>query len=173
MSITLTTEQQNALAAAEPKPRQFVEIVFGANTLRLASGKDITWNGNIYVKSGLSVSDVVTGKGGVQTCRIKLINELYTYSDYAINTGFAYREVKYWKVYGDGPYAVDDPILKFTGEIISIPQMGEEIVLNCATKNAATRMVPFMTLGPPSVKHMPYPGQRLAIGDEVFIVEVD
>jgi len=172
MSIPLTAAQITNLAADVRKPRQMVKIILGAQTLRLTTGKDTTWNGNSYVKSGLKVSSVTTGEGGIKSCRVSIINEQQTYSDLAITTGFVFREIKYWKVYGSEPFAVADPILEFTGEIVAIPEMGKIISFDCMTKNAVSRRVSDVVLGPPNIHHLPYNGQKITIGNEVYTVGI-
>jgi len=173
MTISLTSAQQAALTGQVRRPRYLTEIIIGAQTLRLATGGNSSWLGNTYVKAGFSVSTIKTIEGGVQTCSISIINENEAYSELVITTGFVFRSIKIWKVYGSPPFDDDDPLPKFVGEIVSIPKMGPIITFNCATKYAATRKLPNITLGPPNIKHLPYPGQRIAIGSDLYIVDID
>ena len=171
MNIPLTAAQQTEIAANVRKPRYLVEIKIGASTLRFSTGDDITWDTFDWVKSGVEVSDIRMGKGAIQYCKITLINEQEAYSDLVITTGFLFRSVRIWQVYGVAPYASDDPILKFTGEIVKIPTMGALIIFECTTKYGTTRKIPTITLGPPHIRHLPFPGQKFTIGNEIFTVE--
>lgn len=172
MSLTLTAAQQALITGDVRKPRQMVKIILGVNTLYLSTGDDFDWEGNTYVHSGLLVSDVKTGKGGIQSCRVSVIDDGHAYSGYVIDVGFVYKEVSYWKVYGEPPYAAADPILQFKGEIVKIPRIGSTVIFDCATKYGTTRKVPSVTLGPPNIHHLPFPGQQVVIGNELYIVEI-
>jgi len=172
MAIPLTAAQTAALTGEVRKPRQMVEITLGENVIHLSTGDNFTWNDDNYVHTGVSVSEVRTGKGGIQTCRIKIIDENNVYSDMLISLGFVYRAIKYWTVYGEAPYNLGDPVLQFVGEVVRVPSIGSVIVFDCATKNGTTRKVPAVTLGPPSVKHLPFPGQKAVIGNELYIVDI-
>jgi len=173
MTIPLTTAQDNELVKTVQKPKHFVEISLGVQTIRLCTGDTITWNGNTYQKAGLKVSDITTGKAGVQQCRIEILDSNHVWKKLAVATGFEFRLVSVWEVYGEQPFAVDDPIKVFLGEIVRVPSMRDTIVFDCMTTNAAQRKIPFLLLGAPSIKHMPRPGQQVLIGNELYTVEID
>ena len=61
----------------------------------------------------------------------------------------------------------------FYGEIVKIPSMGSEIVFDCATIGGVTKRIPNLTLGSPDLNHMPYSGQQIPIGNEIYIVEIN
>ena len=171
MALTLTAAQLAEIAKKVKAPKQLIEIDLDGDFIRLATGDTITWDGKTFVKSGLKVSSVKTGKAGVQTCRIEIIDTDHIFKELILSTGFIFREVTYWKVYGEQPYAAGDPIKAFNGEIISVPKMKETVMFNCMTTNAAQRKAPIVLLGPPEVKHMPRPGQKILIGREMYTVE--
>jgi len=173
MAIPLTTNQESEIAEKVKKPRHLVEIILGAQTIRVCTGDTIVWNGNTYQKAGLKVSDVKLGKAGTQQCRITLLDEDHVWKKLAVQTGFEFRQVTIWEVYGEQPYAEDDPLKIFYGEIVQVPSLGNKIVFDCMTCNAAQARVPFILLGAPAIKHLPRPGQQVLIGTELYTVEIN
>lgn len=173
MSITISAGQQSAISGKVRHQRYLVEIELDAQTLRLASGGTYTVGGNTFVKSGVMVDQVKTGKGAGKTARIAIPNEDNVYTLLALtDTGFNYKPVKVWEFYGNTSPAEDDLNLIFTGEVYAVPSIDRNIILDCATTKMKTKMVPDLTLGPPDVNHLPYTGQRVVVGNEVYTVEI-
>lgn len=169
--IELTPDQQSAIAGHVLLPRQLIEIDMGGTYIRMSTGADVTVFGNNFQKGGLLVTNTRTGKAGVQSCRIQIMDADNILKGLSFSAGFTFRDVKYWKVYGNPPYDDDDLELIFKGEIIRIPSMGEVVSFDCMTKNTAQRKIPFALLGPPDIKNLPRPGQKLLIGNELFTVD--
>jgi hypothetical protein len=168
----VTAAQQTELDKAVRSPRGLLKVVHATGTILICTGGNVTWNSMSFVKGGVSIKTVKTGKGGIQTARITLINEDYIYSILAISGDLALQEVTYWEYYGQSP-ALEDPILRFHGEIVKIPTMGQTVVLDCATIGSTTKKIPTVTLGSPEVNHMPRSGEQITIGNEVYTIEVN
>lgn len=171
--INITVGQQAAISAPIRHQRFFVEIVLDSSTLRLSSGGNYTFKGNSFIKSGVMVDQVKTGKGAMKTARVAIPNDNYVYSILALTgTGFSFKPVKIWEYYGTTNPADDDPVLIFEGEIYAVPSIDRNVVFDCATAKMKTKMVPDLTLGAPDVNHLPYTGQRVVVGNEVYTIEV-
>ncbi len=170
--MTLTAAQQTEIAKPVRSPRGLVKIIHASGTIRIATGGNVTWDSQSWVKGGVEIKNVKTGKGGVQSVRITLINEDQIYSELAILGSFKYKEVFYWEYYGSSP-ALEDPILRFHGEIVKIPTMSNKIVFDCSTVGASTKRIPNLTLGSPHVNHMPRNGEKITIGNETFTIEIN
>lgn len=170
--MTITSAQQTEIAKKVRSPRGLVKIVHATGTIRICTGGDVTWDSQSWVKGGVEIKNVKTGKGGIQTVRITLINEDLIYSELAILGSFKLKEVWYWEYYGASP-ALEDPVLRFYGEIVKIPTMSNKIVFDCATKGSTTKRIPNLTLGSPDVNHMPRSGQKITIGNDIFTIEVN
>ena len=170
--MTLTTAQDTEIAKVVRSPRTLVKIVYSAGTIRLSSGENVTWDSQSWLQSGVKVKNVKTGKGGIQTARVEIINEDNLYSEIAILGQFNFQEVTIWEYYGLNP-ALADPVKRFYGEIVKIPSMGGTIVFDCATIGGVTKRLPNLTLGSPDLNHMPYSGQTIAIGREIYTVEIN
>lgn len=168
----ITAAQEIEIAKEVRAPRSLLKITHADGIIRLASGGNVTWDSQSWLKSGFKVTNVKTGKAGVQTARVTIINENNIYSELAILGKFNYKRVEYWEYYGANP-ATDDPVKRFAGEITKIPSMSNVIVFDCATTGALTKRIPFLTLGAPDVNHMPRSGQRIHIGNEIFTIEVN
>lgn len=167
----ITTAQQTELDKKIRSPRGLLKIVHASGTLLVSTGGAVTWNSMSFIKGGLSIKDIKTGKGGMQVARITLINEDFVYSILAIAGSFTLKEVSYWEYYGANP-ALEDPVLRFHGEIVKIPTMGRTIVFDCATIGSTTKKIPYLSLGSPDVNHMPRSGERITIGNEIYTIEV-
>lgn len=170
--MTLTTAQDAELLKPVKSPRALLEIVYSGGTIRLATGGNITWDGNNWLKSGFQIKDIKTGKGGIQTARITIINESNLYSELAILGSFNFAEITYWEYYGANP-TLSDPIKRFFGEVVKAPSMTHNIVFDCATIGGITKRIPNLTLGSPDLNHMPYSGQRIPIGNEIYTVSIN
>ena len=170
--MTISSAQLTEIAKAVRSPRGLIKIVHASGTIRICTGGDVTWDSQSWVKGGVSIKNVKTGKGGVQTARITMINEDQIYSILAIAGAFNLKEVWYWEYYGASP-ALADPVLRFYGEIVKIPTMGLKIVFDCATVGATTKKIPNLSLGSPDVNHMPRNGETITIGNEVYTIEIN
>tara|TARA_R100001143_G_scaffold61969_1_gene64045 strand:- start:11821 stop:12342 length:522 start_codon:yes stop_codon:yes gene_type:complete len=172
MGQNLTAGQTTAITAPVRHPRLLVQITLAATTLRLSYAETVTFDGNTFSKSGVLVSDVKNGKGGIVTARLKIPNEENVYTQLTLSGAFDFAPVKIWQYYGTGNPSTDDVIVLLDGEIYAVPDMGPAIVFDCATTGAMTRMMPDLTLGAPDLNHMPFAGQQFRIGNEVYIVEI-
>ena len=170
--MTLTAAQDAEIIKAVRSPRGLLKIVYSGGTIRVCTGGNVTWDSQSWLKSGVKIKDIKTGKGGIQTARISIINESNLYSEIAILGQFNFQEVTVWEYYGASP-ALADPVKRFYGEIVKIPSMGSEIVFDCATIGGVTKRIPNLTLGSPDLNHMPYSGQQIPIGNEIYIVEIN
>lgn len=169
--MTLTAAQTAEIAKAVRSPRSLVQIVYSAGTIRLATGENVTWNSQSWLQSGVRVKNIKSGKGGIQTARVEIINEDNLYSEIAALGQFNFQEVTIWEYYGLNP-ALADPVKRFHGEIVKIPSMDGTIVMDCATIGGVTKRLPNLTLGSPALNHMPYSGQTIAIGNEIYTIEI-
>jgi len=78
MSYTLTDNQLTALGLPVQHPVVLVEMQLGNDFLRLSTGDVVNWDGKVFAPSGVSVSDIKLGKGGVQKCRVEIANEQFS-----------------------------------------------------------------------------------------------
>lgn len=170
--MTLTAAQDTEIALAVRSPRGILKIVYSGGTIRVCTGGNVTWDSQTWLKSGVKIKDIKTGKGGIQTARITIINEANLYSELAILGSLNFAEVTYWEYYGASP-ALADPVKRFYGEVVKVPSIGGVIVLDCATIGGITKRIPNLTLGSPDLNHMPYSGQRIFIGNEIYTVEIN
>ena len=172
--MTISTAQQTEIALKVRHPRILVKIVLDETEIRVCSGGNITYNSEVYTKSGVFVDQVKVGKGGVKTCRVHIQNDDHVYTKLAIaGEGFENKPVQVWEFYGTGNPANDDVVKILDGEIYAIPEMGQKIVFDCALSGSMSRSIPDCTLGPPDINHMPYPGQTFIVGNESYTVELN
>lgn len=170
--MAVTPGQQAELDALVRRPRYFAQLTLGATVLRIAMAREVTFDGNVFAKTGLNVKNLSIGKGGVQTCRVLVQNENNIYTQLLVALPFAERPIKVWKYYGNTDPTVDDAKLIFDGQIINVPSIGDEVAFDCVSTNGVTRTIPNVTIGPPEVKHMPRNGQRLVFPSEIYTIEV-
>lgn len=143
------------------RPRIAAKIYF-SSPIRI-SNAELTYLGEVYVNAGLEVKRLRTEKGGVQTVEIAFLNDNYVYTPTILAEMKNAIRVQMWKFYGDGPFVKGDGIPIFDGELIK-PRSLDPIRVVAATKAVAALWTPSITLGPPDVNFLPYPG-------EVFIWE--
>jgi hypothetical protein len=168
----VTTAQQAELDAVVRRPRYLAQFTLGGTVFRIASARQVTFDGNTFSKTGLDVRNLKTGKGGIQTCRVMVQNENHVWTQILVSMAFTHRPMKVWKYYGDSDPSTDDAVVAFDGQILAVPSIGDHVVFDCVSTNGATKEIPNVTLGPPEVKHMPYPGQRLIFPNEIYTIEV-
>ncbi len=173
--MALSAGQLTAIAAEVRHPRLLVKVTISGNELRYASGGNITFNGQLYSKSGVHVDQVKTGKGGIQYARFHLPNENYGLSQLLFTgSGFASIPVQAWTYYGQGNPSVDDVVNFFKGEVYKVPILNaQKGVLECATAGGKTKMVPDFNISSPDVNHLPYSGQTFIIGNDSYTVEIN
>jgi len=171
MNGIITTNQQLELDNAVKKPRALIKITHVDGVIRLATGGNVSWNSQSWIKGGIKITSLKTGKGGIQTTRVTIFNESRIYSILAIDRKLNFAVVEIWEYYGTSP-ALEDPIKKFSGEVVRIPEARSFLVLDCATKGGITKRIPNFTLGGEGVNHMPYSGQKIIIGDQIYTVEI-
>jgi hypothetical protein len=165
-----TAKIDAAVVADVQSPGYLVQLDFSA-PIRLCNRGTVVWGGHTWFQGGVSVSNLTTAEGGGKGCVISIPNNAFAFSAVVLGETASGKRVRVWKIFGDAPFSDDDAVLQFDGLIDDVPNLVNEVTLNCSTQNLRTTSIPNVTIGPPYFNNMPRTGQTITWDGEVYELE--
>jgi hypothetical protein len=159
------------IQSAIQSPIFLAELYLPTGTLLLSSGDPVKWNSKLYLQSGMKVSNIAQGEGGIKQAQIIISNNQFTWSSVFLSSSPSGSRVIVYKLLGSAPYAIGDAYMVFDGVIQDMPDMVQFVTLNCETANARSVTIPNITIGPPYFNFMPAAGQQFTWGNQVFTLD--
>ena len=153
---TLTAKVAAATAQTITAPHYLVALHF-STPLYLASRPGVVWNGISWVQGDFSVHNLTTRRGGQQG-EIRLVDHDGAYGAVVLNEEVRGAKVEIWALYGEPPYADEDPQPLFCGVVHGVPEIGDLVRLSLSTANGIASRLPNIPLAVFLGEDMPAPG---------------
>lgn len=143
MSRELTIPLLTAVEGPVTAPRYFLELVFASQTLRLTTGADVFWKGNLFIGYPFTVGEA-SYQGTTQRVSVEFQDAALTVTTFLLADGIADRPVSLWKYYGDTePGAFDVvPILLGLGDEMEIDPEGGKCSISAVNAGRRTQFSP-------------------------------
>ena len=153
---TVSSKVSTATAQQVTAPHYLLALYF-STPLYLTSRDALVWDGLSWVTGDFSIGRLAPARGGMGG-ELSLINHDNAYSAIVLGEEVRGRTVKIWGLYGEPPYAQDDPVPLFSGVISAVPRIGDEVVLSLTSERAVSTRVPDIPLSLFLGEDMPPPG---------------
>lgn len=169
---TLNPYLQTEVSRAATAPFYLVELVFQSTTLRLSTGRDVSWRGYDWLATGVAVTELTPLEGGMEG-RLSLPNADLGASALVLAEDIHDRPCRIWILYGDGPYGADDAVLLFDGAVdgMEIPPGSLRVELALQSRDAGTAFAPRIFCAPPLCHHAPPVGTVIDWDGERHVME--
>lgn len=168
---SLTTDVITAISADGTAPRYLVKLGY-STVIYLSSRETVTWDGHTWSGSiGVDVESISTAQGGGQTATIRLPNHDATYSALVLGDGIREISADIYMLYGDAPFATADGVHVFSGQIDSVPSIGDWVTMTLRSSGGAISHTPRIRLSAFIGEDMPVPGTRIQWAGDVLVLE--
>ena len=168
---TLTTDVTTAIEADGTAPRYLVQLSYDP-VIYLSTRETVTWNGQSWTgATGVEVTSLNTGDGGSKTASISLPNHDSAYGALVLGDGIRDIAVNIYQLYGNAPFAIDDAVHLFAGEIESVPSIDDYVEMSLKSSGASVAYTPRVRLAAFIGDDMPVPGTRIQWNGDTLILE--
>lgn len=168
---TLTTDVTTAIEADGTAPRYLIKLSYDP-VIYLSTRETVTWDGQSWTgATGAEVTSLSTSEGGSKTASISLPNHDAAYSALVLGDGIRDIAVDIYQLYGDSPFAADDAVHLFSGEIESVPAIDDYVDMSLKSSGAAVAYTPRVRLASFIGDDMPVSGTRIPWNGDVLILE--
>lgn len=137
-----TTPATDAELAKSGTQQHFILSLGFSTTIHVASRGPLSWNGNTYQAIFFQLSGISSNDYGLDSAIIRLGNFDNALSDVIFSEGLDGKSAELRMLYGDGPWAVDDPIPLLIGEMDRVLNIDEFVDLQIIRPNANTFFTP-------------------------------
>lgn len=168
---TLTTDVTTAIEANGNIPRYLIKLGYSP-AIYLSTCETVTWDSQTWLGTiGAEVTSLSTGEGGAKTASISLANHDATYSALVLGDGIRGISADIYQLFGDSPFAADDAVHLFSGEIESVPSIGDYVDMSLKSSGASVAYTPRVRLSSFIGDDMPVAGTRIPWNGDVLILE--
>lgn len=116
MTKELTSGVAAAVAATVTEPGYLVRLELAAQTLRLSTRSDVTWNGELYIARGVRVTLDEDAETGEVNAEVVIADADKAYTAIVLSSGVADRPMSIWQFYGNATtLGRFDPVCRATG----------------------------------------------------------
>jgi hypothetical protein len=141
---TLTANVTAATARQVTAPHYLLALQF-STPLYLSSRESLVWNGLSWVSGDFRIRRLSPIRGGM-SAEVTLSNHDNAYSAIVLGEEVRGKKAQIWALYGDPPYAQDDPVALFSGEIDAVPEIADQVSLKLISKTAGAVRLPDIPL---------------------------
>jgi hypothetical protein len=168
--LTLTSKNVEETTRDRAMPFYVVELVMSTVTYRWSTGREAVWNGQTFVESGVNVEGKLEPQaGGGKIGQISLPNADKAGSALVLGENMNFRPIRIWKLYGAGPYDVEDAVPQFDGVCDGVPDIGDtRVFINLFTNGKHNNESPplvydLFTVPPPAGTVVSWQGEHFTL----------
>ena len=150
----LSSATASAVANQVTKPFFVMQLGFPSNLFYSTRGT-VSWNSVTWTGVDAKLNALNTDRNGTIRGSIEVANHDNVMSALVLNHGVQNRECKIWKLYGDGPFAVEDAVQVFDGVMDGVPGIGNYVQITIASEGLFSQYTPRILCSPPTFNHLP------------------